>query len=445
MGKIGKMGKMGKTDRQNAPGSTRAGMIKAMLSLSGCLLGSIVLGTVLMILVYMLPVERMRGHLQASLPLLQAEFDNSNVIYDYPTTLTGLFTDCIMLESAVYENPEHGLLDSAMQVYRGEKQEEYWTPGESLAEYIENGELPVEVAYGRYWHGYLVLLKPLLCFLDVGEMRLLGTMLLGVLGLAVLWGFYRRNKMEYGMAFGGAMLWMLPLSLSISLSLSVCLYIMLFGVLAVLYGHGNGNIYLFLFLGIATAYFDLLTYPLVTLGIPLCVWLIVQDMQDKLQKTQKQTFWHMLGLAVSWGFGYGGMWAGKWAAGDLLTDSNIIGDALATLTVRTGNVEEASRLESFFAAAGANLGGFRSWAYLLLALVFGGAVLAYAIGKRKEAGCFKRNSWLLCCYVFPVLMPIGWILVTANHSAEHWMFTCRIFGITVFGILCMLLQAFGKE
>lgn len=459
---------------------------KKVIAMGAFLLGSILLGVLLLYAVFLIPTQRMKGHLQASIPLLVDEFSNSNVIYNYPSTLTGLFTDCIMLENAVYEKESSSPLKSAMEVYRGEKQEEYWTPGEALVAYLNGEELPVEVSYARYWHGYLILLKPLLLFLDVGELRMIGMLLQGLMGLAVFWGFYRRRAMAYGMVFGFTVLWMMPLSMMLSLSLSVCYYLMLIGILAILFFHEKwekiGYEWLFLVLGVLTAYFDFLTYPLVTLGIPLCVWVLLQT-----NKT-KYTICKLTGNGISWAAGYGIMWAGKWVVGDLFAGSGVIKDALETLTARTGKVEQQSRLGSFVTAIKANLGAVENFGYLLLILAAIAVIAAswYALHqkKRKERISFykagtrkilpndrqvqkdsskaeriespedKENSegiksleskespegpqgfrWGTLCYLFLAVLPFGWFLVTANHSTEHWMFTFRITGISVFALL----------
>ena len=62
---------------------------------------------------------------------------------------------------------------------------------------------------------------------------------------------------------------------------------------------------LFLVTGICTSYFDFLTYPIVTLGLPLCVWLLLIPYHNKC-------IWQLVENAVFWAIGYLGMWAEKW-------------------------------------------------------------------------------------------------------------------------------------
>ena len=67
----------------------------------------------------------------------------------------------------------------------------------------------------------------------------------------------------------------------------------------------------FLIVGILTSYFDFLTYPVVTLGIPLCCYFLLES--DRLWNNIKR----LTGFSVSWAIGYAGMCAAKWVIADL--------------------------------------------------------------------------------------------------------------------------------
>lgn len=71
--------------------------------------------------------------------------------------------------------------------------------------------------------------------------------------------------------------------------------------------------YVFLIIGMATSYVDFLTYPFVSLGIPLVIWLILDNEEKVIQKLGK-----MVWNSGFWCAGYAGMWAGKWILGSIL-------------------------------------------------------------------------------------------------------------------------------
>lgn len=38
--------------------------------------------------------------------------------------------------------------------------------------------------------------------------------------------------------------------------------------------------------------------------------------------------------------------------------------------------------------------------------------------------------------VLVAILPFGWALVVQNHLDEHWMFTYKIFSVSVFAVIC---------
>lgn len=54
-----------------------------------------------------------------------------------------------------------------------------------------------EISYGRYWHGYLIVLKTLLLFLNVSEIRMLNLILQGTLFCILLYLVRKRIGAVY--------------------------------------------------------------------------------------------------------------------------------------------------------------------------------------------------------------------------------------------------------
>ena len=155
-------------DFRNIDGRNRMkkGIKTIILNAIVLVIGS-VLGLLALIAVHMLPVQTMQENVFWSLGMIEKEFTDEVLIDGYNATLTGNFTDCLMLEHAVYSNDEHTVLEQVLNMYRAETYydeayEDGWWPGRSLWDYLYGIEQPREVTYGRYWHGYLVILKPLL-------------------------------------------------------------------------------------------------------------------------------------------------------------------------------------------------------------------------------------------------------------------------------------------
>lgn len=142
------------------------------------LLSGAILGLAALLLVHLLPCAPMREHVYWSLGMIEKEFDDEILIEGYPSTLTGNFTDCLMLEHAVYSSDKHTVFEQALHMYRAESfdasgGEDGWWPGYSLRDYLTGIPQAREVSYSRYWHGYLVFLKPFLYLTSFNTIRLL--------------------------------------------------------------------------------------------------------------------------------------------------------------------------------------------------------------------------------------------------------------------------------
>ena len=85
-------------------------------------------------------------------------------------------------------------------------------------------------------------------------------------------------------------------------------------------------------LGVATAFCDLLVTPILTLGLPVAVWLLC--VPQRLAAGPRQCAAVAAG-SLCWGVGYGGCWALKWVLAGAITGQDVIGDAVRQIGVRT--------------------------------------------------------------------------------------------------------------
>ena len=413
-----------------------------IILVSGCLIGLAAL-----LLVYMLPTEPMKNHVYWSLDMIEKEFTDEVLIEGYRATLTGNFTDCLMLEHAVYSSESHSLLEQVLHMYRAESyynenDPDGWWPGQSLMDYLQGLPQPQEVTYSRYWHGYLLILKPLLLLTSVNTIRLFNAALQLIVAGFVVIAFCRKKAYTLAKAFLVSVPFMFFVSTYASLSLSICFYIMNVVLLVMLnkeemistrglYAH------FFLIIGMLTSYFDFLTYPLVTLGYPLCVYLYFHG--DTFRKNIKR----LCILSVEWFVGYIGMWAAKWVLADLLTGSTIIKDAVDTIVIRTQSAENASRIGGFFTVIVKNLQVYGNWCYVLLGILCI-LILLTSVRRREISNIIGRLQKGICFFLI-ALYPLAWYFVLQNHSEQHWQFTCRIVSITVFAGMSGAMQLVCKE
>ena len=409
------------------------------LKCMAAVLAAAIAGTLLLCIAFLLPTEGMKANLKYSAyAIAEKNGTSGELLYGDPTSFAGAFTDELMIQSAVYTG-DHGTLDSAMGIYRTEADPENWNPAKALLSYLAGIPEKTEVSYARYWHGYLVFLKPLLMIFSVEEIKLFQLFLMGALWLLVMLGMEKKGLRPQLPGFFAAFFCMMPAAMVFSLSLAGCGILMLGAMLALLYMPFDGEneeriLMVFLCTGILTAYTDLLTYPLVTLGMPLILALLLLE-QSKV-KTKNCRFF--FAAVLTWGFGYGAMWAMKWVLGSLILQRNVLADAADTVAQRTSAGDSGNRFILFGEAVYRNLYAWKAMPYLLLAAGLVVIWVLMCIRFRKEN---RKRMGMMPMYLGTAILPLAWIFVVTNHSYEHRTFTFRILAISIWALWAMLCPA----
>lgn len=272
--------------------------------------------------------------------------------------------------------------------------------------------------YGRYWHGYMTVIKPLLCHFNYYHLRMINYFLLFSLLFITICLINRKLTWPLGMVFLGSFMLVGFTFIPECLQFVPCFYIALavtllsLSVPATLLSRKN-CVYLFYTVGALTCFFDFLTTPIITLGIPMAVILLLrrEDMRNS----------SVLFYSLSWAMGYVILWGMKWVLVAILTDYDIFRDALEAVVCRTGAPDA----------------GFNAWidhslyfkAGALLLLILVGYVLCLVKGSRITAVA-RRYSPLLAV----ALLPFVWVCLTRQHTINHTYFVWRIAVVTFFAL-----------
>lgn len=153
------------------------------------LICGVVAGTILLTSVYALPVERMHDHVEQAAELLVEEGAyprlyggqdirmNPENFLDLKVMLLNTrgmardnITDATMLNIAVYPG-EGNVLERAMLAERPVYEDCNGVATEELKRYMDGDTGYAIQEYSRYWHGYLVVLKPLLLLFRYEQIR----------------------------------------------------------------------------------------------------------------------------------------------------------------------------------------------------------------------------------------------------------------------------------
>ena len=389
------------------------------------LLCGILVGILLLGLVYCIPVGRIEQNVRKSaLNTIKIEGLYPELTHAATSYLDN-WTDSIMLAEASHPNGNSPFID-AMQVVRYVANE---YPDQSLVSWAETGEYSYESPYPQYWHGYLVLLKPLLTFMDYAGIRVLNgscQVLMAVLISITLWC---RGKKQFIVPWLLSYAMLMPAALAKSLQFSSCYYVFSLAAVTLLCRKKESTPFLiFLWAGIMTAYFDFLTYPISTFGIPALFYLLLQPKRDN-----KSLFRELGLLFLVWAVGYGLMWGGKLLAGSLITGADLIHEA-------EGHVGHWFDGERWFSVGYVFYFNVRDFVYTPVSFLAFGFVL-YAFIKLFKERKLNAGSVSLCVpFVVISLLPFAWYLFLFNPSGIHHFFTNKACVVCAFGGMSMMAK-----
>lgn len=384
--------------------------------------------TILMLLINLLPEKAMKQHITESVKVMEQEQDYHEVIPGMISSRLDNFTDSIMLVSSAHK-AETGLIDRTMNGYRVIYEGK--TPSETLVAYGTGEEGYSVSPYSRYWHGYQVILKPLLLFFNYQEIRYLNMCLQFLLIIGITIEMVKKKMGIYVFPYMVMLFSLMPFSIGLSLQFSSVFYITNIAVYVLLKWFElikeKKNFFLFfLIVGMLTSFIDLLTYPLVTLGIPLVFYFLSMEKKTLLYNIIKTVKY-----SVIWAIGYIGMWSGKWIIGSILLRKNIITDAIDALLNRTSS-ETADASFTHWSVIERNADAMFS---MPVKLLFLGTLLILLVVLICKAIRDRKNYFGNWHYLLIACMPIAWYIVAANHSYMHFWFTYRELSILIFAVL----------
>ena len=387
-------------------------IFKHALEAMGILAAGLCIGTLLLMAAYSLPAEKMREHAMSAAEIFEKEGDHPALFFNVGAKLDN-WTDAIMLLNAIYSGEESSL-EKAMLVPRRQSMyaDAYHTLiGESRGKI---GEEDYYVApYSRYWHGYLIFLKPLLLFLDYGDIRIFHLILQTILTAGVLVVMWQRNFKYCMIPYAVSVLSVMPVDNAFSMQYADVAYLISAGTLVLLLcserwkGKHWYYICYFIVMGMLTSYFDFLTYPVLTFGIPMCVCLCIRP-EDGLQSLKS-----VIRNGLGWCWGYSGMWAGKWLLATLVTGDNVLQEAQESALYR----------------------------------IYGGGEVPVS-GAALVCSAVARNAgWWSLVPAFGVIaaVPFVWYGLLRSHSYVHYWMTYKDLGAVCMAFTCLCVCALDKR
>ncbi len=406
----------------------------------GVLLATVGVLFLLLLGAYALPGGAVRGNIVRSVPLLQQEGLYPE-FFGFKLFQMDNYTDTVMLFEAASADETPPL--TAMMTNTAYNVDNFTTLPQDLAVYLDarasgtSAEGLTPFSYARYWHGYLIWLRPLLLVFTYGQIRVVNYLLGGALLALLLWRIAARCGRRAAWWFGISQVlvscFFVPRQLQFFtcfvLAYAACLWVLarprrpqalLLGLAAV---------------GAATAFMDLLVTPILTLGLPMTVWLLQPGDRAEARRGLRGCG-TVAGGSIVWGAGYGGAWALKWAIAPLVTGADVAGDALHQAQVRTaGDTWHGMTLSwgNIFRFVGQTLVSRGLVLPLVLALGLGAVLFCLCV--RSRAALAAHLPLALTALMAPV-----WFAVLRTHSIQHGWFVWRGLAVTLFAGTAFVAQ-----
>lgn len=292
--------------------------------------------------------------------------------------------------------------------------------GENIADSFE---------YARYWHGYLIFLRPLLVIMDYQGIRILMQVITIILMIVMLGLIAKKIKWQIAVMF---LIGFLSIDIFIAARAfnAICVFIIAIvsTIFILLKKDSEKNIAInFFVIGSVTSFIDLLTTPLVTLGIPIIVYLLLIQ---KNGKNLKKCLIELVKICLMWGIGYGLTWATKWILVQLMYNRPIIQNALTQAQVRIVTNKTT------FLNMMINIGNFLSYEVIFanIMIMISYAIIMLVKNRNKELN-IKNNIVQSIPYLIVAMMPLAWYAVLKQHSMIHRFFTYRALVITIITLM----------
>ena len=383
----------------------------------------------ILVIVNLIPRSSIESNVKESLQVFLEEgaFPKINHTYNY---LLDNYTDALMINTA-YSTDSNEPLKSAMLMRRN------YRPDENMElDKIDNenntiknlndtliGENRTYYEYSRYWHGYIIYLRPLLVFFNYSQIRIILTIIIISLSITLLYLAYKRINLSVALSTLLMLLVGNFCFIGMSLQYSSTFIIMLITSMYIIlrYEKIKEISSVFFIVGILTSFFDLLTTPLITLGIPAIYYMILRNNENKdnLKK--------LVNIVICWGLGYGIVWISKWIISDCLYQTGTITRAMQKIALLSASKEQFN--QSAITVINRNIIYINATFFYLLIIL---AIIFSAMNK--------DNIKEKIPYVLMAIIPFIWYILIKNHSYVHARFTHRNLLLTVFSLSIIILE-----
>lgn len=369
-----------------------------------------------MVLGCLMPDQKVRRNVTRSAPPLERQGNYPHAIYDKEVCQMDNFTDGLILSMAyfvsadsmrtsMFANP-HANVGMDMSI--------------GLKRVVEN-DIPSMRYYPRYWHGSVFLTRFLLLFGNYEFIRQMLQVIAMALLLIASVVIYKQVGLPLTLAYFSGFIFLHGFIMQFSIQFFPVWALTLICSIVMCYKWKDfSKVLLLLFVtGSVTAFFDLLTTPLLTMALPLLLYLILSRKENE---SWGQGLWKIVRGGIAWCAGFVCTWCTKWLLSTVFTGQNVFQDAFSQVAYRSEASADFSRLDAV--SQNLSMVNFPLLTWFIIPLII---LMVFFFCKKN----IKTSS---LCLLF-IFVPYAWYFVVADHSYCHWWFTYRLQMMSVTALL----------
>lgn len=318
---------------------------------------------------------------------------------------------------------------------------------------IENNYEPNQ-QYLRYWHGSILIIKPLLMIFTLEQIYKLNTVLLLAL-LATLIAILVKKKY-----------YAIPIALVVGLIMTACWYVpttfdytwtyyimLILSIICVLIedknkDNKNKKLYvLFLLSGIFTCFFDFLTTEILTILVPVTI-VVSMRIKNKSLKDLKSELGFLIKSFTIWLLAYLFMWIAKWTLASIVLNINALDYVVEKAMIRiNGQILDYPKWKIVLLAVKENFRALfpinyiqyeKMYLILIVVIILIGFIIC--IDRKNK----DRRNYAILMFITGIVPYIRY-MVLSNHSYRHVFFTLRSQLPTIMCIILIFIYSSNKE
>lgn len=380
-----------------------------------------------------IPKDKIRGNLLESATYLSLEEEDFHQLKtgDQRTVIHN-YADATTLNILYSMDREDLLWKLAMAPFYSDGMDLDKSVTELLQERIVS-EREADTVYDRYWHGMILILKPMFLLFTLQQIRwiFMGALVGCMMVLTVL--LIRRKQY-----LSSALLWLGAVSVQFWMTamcieyFPVFLITVLISVAMVLVEERRNRIInLCIVSGVCVAFFDFLTTETLAFVLPLVLVYGIWQSKGKIRSI-KEEVWYLMKAGSSWLGAYVFTYLAKWTLASAACGEERFSVALMQFAGRQGNavanLDGVTVLPQFISTVLINirlllgLDGKIGLEKLLLLLVVAGLIVALFVYLFRKPG---RVGTLPVLMLLLGTIPMLRMMVLNNHSIEHCFFVYR--------------------